>query len=274
MKGLLKETYTEWRKEKTSFMAASLAFYMLFSLAPVLVIIIAITGIFFGEQATQGEIVAQIQSLVGREVASAIQIIIENAHLASTSLLFTLISIGVFLFGATRVFSHLKYALNTIWAVDHKPPKKIHRIVKSRFVSVLFVLGLAVLFVLFLILNATFATLGVLLASLLPLKLYVFQVLQLSVSFLLITLIFAMVYRFVPDVRITWKEVWVGAAFTTTLFMLGNMLIGLYMRNLSIESVYGAAGSIIIILFWLYYCAQIFLIGAEFTKVYAKFTKN
>lgn len=269
MISLIKKAFIEWRHDKTSLLAASLTFYTIFAIAPVLIIVIAIAGLFFGEQAIQGEIVGQIQNLVGKEVASATEFIIENASISQSSLLFTIISIGIFLFGATRVFTNLKTALNTIWDIEHQPFKKIHKIIKSRFISLLFVLSFGFLLILSLILSGVLATAGVYLANVLPVKIYIFSILNIGVSFLLITFIFAMIYKFIPDVKISWNDVWIGAAVTTFLFMIGNMLIGFYMRNVSIESVYGAAGSFIIILLWLYYNAQIFFLGAEFTKVYA-----
>lgn len=266
---LIKQTYREWRIDRPSILSASLTFYMLFTLAPLLIIVIAIAGFFFGEQAIRGELVAYIQDLVGSQVATSIEFIIENAKLADKGTLFTAISIFIFLFGATRVFSSLKIALNDVWDVKHQPFKKIRKIIKSKIVSLLFIFGFGFLLVLALILSGTMATIGVYLVRFLPVNLVILKIINIGISFLLITFVIGMIYKFIPEVKIAWNDVWIGALVTAFLFMIGNWIIGLYMRNITPESVYGAAGSIIIILLWLYYSAQIFLFGAEFTKVYA-----
>lgn len=269
MLDLIKQTYKEWKKDRASILSASLSFYMLFALAPMLVIVIAVAGVFFGEQAIRGEIVGYIQGMVGREVATSIEFIVENAKLADKGLLFTGLSVLLFLFGATRIFSSLKVALNDVWDVKHQPFTKIRKIIRSRIVSILFVLGFGLLLVLALFVSGTMATLGVYIVRLLPINLVSLKLINFGISFLLVTFVIGMIYKYIPEVKIAWNDVWIGALVTAVLFMTGNWLIGLYMRNLTPESVYGAAGSIIIILLWLYYSAQIFLFGAEFTKVYA-----
>jgi membrane protein len=270
MISLLKKTLVEWHKDKAALYAASLAFYALIALAPILLIIIAVAGAFFGEQAIQGEIVGQIQNLVGKEVASSLEYIVENAHISASSALFTIISVLVFLFASTRVFAQLRHALNIVWDVEHQPKALVRHYLKSRFLSIIIVFSLGFLFILFLIISAVLSTVSVYLANVFPIQVAVFQILNSGLAFIVITLVFAMIYKFLPDMEISWNDVWIGSAATSFLFMIGNMLIGFYMRNISIESVYGAAGSVIIILFWLYYCAQIFFFGAEFTNVYAK----
>lgn len=266
---LIKQTYKEWRIDRASLLSASLTFYMLFALAPILIIVIAIAGFFFGEQAIRGDIVMYIQEMVGKEVAVSIEFIVQNARLADKGLLFTGLSILLFLFGATRIFSNLKIALNDVWDVKHQPFKKINKVIHSRLISVLFVVGLGLLLVLALLVSGFMATLGVYIVKFLPINLLALKVINTGIAFLFITFVIAMIYKFIPEVKVAWNDVWIGALVTAILFMTGNWLIGLYMRNLTPESVYGAAGSIIIILLWLYYSAQIFLFGAEFTKVYA-----
>lgn len=269
MINLLKQTYKEWRLDRASLLSAALTFYMLFALAPMLVIIIAVAGIFFGEQAIRGEIVGYIQDMVGKEVATSVEFIVENAKLADQGPLFTVISILLFLFGASRIFAGLKIALNDVWDVKHQPFKKIRKIIHSKLVSILFVIGFGFLLVLALIISGVMATIGVYIVGLLPVNIVMLKFVNVGISFLLITFAIGMIYKFIPEVKISWNDVWIGALVTAALFMSGNWLIGLYMRHLTPESVYGAAGSIIIILLWLYYSAQIFLFGAEFTKVYA-----
>lgn len=266
---LLKQTYKEWRLDRASLLSASLTFYMLFALAPMLVIVVAIAGFFFGEQAIRGEIVIYMQDMVGKEVASSLQIIVENAKLADQGLIFTVLSIVLFLFGASKIFNSLKIALNDVWDVKHQPFKKIRKIIHSKLVSILFVLGFGLFIVLAIIMSGAMATIGVYVVNLLPVNLILLKLINIGISFLLITFVIGMIYKFIPEVKVSWNDVWIGALVTAALFMGGNWLIGLYMRNLTPGSVYGAAGSIIIILLWLYYSAQIFLFGAEFTKVYA-----
>ncbi len=266
---LLKQTYKEWRIDRATLLSASLTFYTLFALAPILIIIIAVAGFFLGEQAIQGEISAYIQGMVGSDVATSVEFIIENAKVADSSLIFTIISIGIFLFGVNRLFTNLKIALNDVWDVKHQPFKKIRTIIHSKLISLVFIIGIGLLLVLALITSVAMATLGVYLVKLLPIDLIMLKAINMGTAFLLITFVIGMIYKFIPEVKIAWNDVWIGALFTAVLFMFGNWLIGMYLRNLTPESVYGAAGSIIILLLWLYFSAQIFLFGAEFTKVYA-----
>lgn len=266
---LLKQTYKEWRIDRATLLSASLTFYTLFALAPILIIIIAVAGFFLGEQAIQGEISAYIQGAVGSDVATSVEFIIENAKVADSSLIFTIISIGIFLFGVNRLFTNLKIALNDVWDVKHQPFKKIRTIIHSKLISLVFIIGIGLLLVLALITSVAMATLGVYLVKLLPIDLIMLKAINMGTAFLLITFVIGMIYKFIPEVKIAWNDVWIGALFTAVLFMFGNWLIGMYLRNLTPESVYGAAGSIIILLLWLYFSAQIFLFGAEFTKVYA-----
>jgi membrane protein len=269
MLDLIKQTYKEWETDRASMLSASLTFYMLFALAPMLVIIIAIAGMFFGEQAMRGEIVTYVQDIVGHEVAKSLEFIIENAKLADQGFIFTALSVLIFLFGASQIFTNLKVVMNNVWDVKHQPFKKIKKVIHSRFISVLFVLGLGLFVVLALLISGVMATVGVYIVKLFPINILMMKMINVGISFLLITFVIGMIYKFIPEVKIAWNDIWIGAFVTAILFMVGNWLIGLYMRNLTPESVYGAAGSIIILLLWLYYSAQIFLFGAEFTKVYA-----
>lgn len=267
---LILETLKEWYEDQAWLYAASLSFYALFAIAPMLILITLIAGMAFGEKAVQGEIVGQIQSFVGAEVASAIQVIVENAKVSSPGIVFTIIGIAIFLFGASRVFIQIKFALNKIWEAETPVGKKVHRVIKYRFTSVLLVFIFGLLFILSILFTAVLATVGVYLSNFIPLSIYLSQILHIGVSFVLLTSIFALIFKFLPDLKISWNDVWIGAGFTSLLLIIGNMLIGLYLRNFSAESVYGAIGSVIIILLWLYYSAQIFFFGAEFTNVYAK----
>jgi len=269
MLDLILKTYKEWQKDRAYLYAAAISFYALFAIAPIIIIVIATAGIVLGKTAVSGEIVNLTENFIGHEIAGVIESIIESAHLSDASLLMTIISFLVFLFGASHLFTELKHTLNRIWDVDSHSPKKIRNIIRSRFVSMLFVLCFGVLFTLAIIFSAVLSTVGVFLMNILPIKLYTISILYATIVFIVATLVFAAVYKVLPDLKISWDDVWIGAIVTSILFMMGNYLIGVYMSYINMGSVYGAAGSFIVMLFWLYYCAQIFFLGAEFTEVYA-----
>lgn len=269
---LLKETFNEWNEDKASLWAAALAYYTVFSLAPLLLIAIAIAGAVFGEEAARGEIIGQIQGLVGREGAEVIQTMIQNTQKPdSGGALATIFGIGALFFGASGVFGQLQDALNTIWEVKPKPGKAVKSFIQSRFLSFAMVLVLGFLLLVSLVLSAALAVVGNFFGSLIPGYVILGQILNFAISFGFITLLFAAIYKFLPDVHARWKDLWVGAAFTALLFNIGKFLIGLYLGNSGINSTYGAAGSLVIILIWVFYSAQIILFGAEFTQVYAKY---
>lgn len=269
MLDLFLKTYREWRDDRAYLYAAALSFYALFAIAPIIIIVIATAGMVFGQTAVSGEIVNLTENVIGTEIASVVESIIENAHLSDASLLMTIVSFLVFLFGASHLFSELKHTLNRIWDVDHRSPKKIRNIIRSRFISMLFVLGFGILFTMAIIFSAVLSTVGVLLMNILPIKIYTISILYTTIVFIAATLVFAAIYKILPDLKISWNDVWIGAIVTALLFMIGNYVIGIYMSYVNIGSIYGAAGSLIVMLFWLYYCAQIFFFGAEFTEVYA-----
>jgi membrane protein len=266
---LFKQTFLEWFDDNVQRLGAALAYYTIFSLAPLLIIVIAIAGLGFGQQTAQSEILAQLRSLLGDEGAKATQAMIENAQRPATGLLATLIGIVMLLIGATGVFGQLQEALNTIWGVMPKPGWGIKRMIKDRFLSFVMVLGIGFLLLVSLVLSAGLAALGKFFNYLLPVPEGVLQLLNFLVSFGVITLLFAMIYKVLPDVKIGWSDVWIGAAMTALLFTLGKSLIGLYLGKSGVASAYGAAGSLVIILLWVYYSSQILLFGAEFTFVYA-----
>ncbi|MBU1446281.1 YihY/virulence factor BrkB family protein [Patescibacteria group bacterium] len=269
MLDLITKTYQEWSKDKAYIYAAAISFYALFAIAPIIIIVIATAGMIFGQTAISGEIVLLTENVIGHEIATVVESLIENAHLSEASLWMTVVSFFVFLFGASHLFSELKNMLNQIWDVNHRSPKKIRHIIRSRFISMLLVLCFGMLLTLSIIFSAVLSTVGVFLMNILPIKLYTISILYTGIVFVVVTLIFAAVYKILPDLKISWSDVWIGAIVTAILFMVGNYIIGIYMSYVNLGSVYGAAGSLIVMLFWLYYCAQIFFLGAEFTEVYA-----
>jgi membrane protein len=266
---LFKTTFSEWSEDKAARLAAALAYYTVVALAPLLVIVIAIAGLAFGQEATQGQVVGQIASLVGQQSAEQIQGIIASASQPKSGILATVAGIVTLLFGASGVFGQLQDGMNTIWEVTAKPGRGILGLIKDRFLSLTMVFGVGFLLLVSLALSAALAAVGKFLGELLPLPEVVMLILSFIVSFAVITLLFAMIFKVLPDVKITWGDVWIGAAMTALLFTVGKILLGLYLGKSSVGSAYGAAGSIIVILIWVYYSAQILFFGAEFTQVYA-----
>lgn len=269
---LLKATVSQWRRDQASLMAAALAYYTVFSLAPLLIIVIAIAGSVFGEQAAKGELVAQIQGVIGKDGAQLIQTAIENASQLDPSQgpIPTLINIGFLLSGATVVFGQLQNSLNRIWEVQPKPGNGIIQFLRKRFLSFSIVLVIAFLLLVSLVISTMLVILGNYLRGLIPGFTYLWQFLNFIVSFSIVTLLFAMIFKILPDAKIAWKDVWMGAAITAVLFNIGKSLLGLYLGHTSFASAYGAAGSLVIILTWVFYSAQILFLGAEFTQVYVK----
>ncbi|MFB2836352.1 YihY/virulence factor BrkB family protein [Floridanema evergladense] len=267
---LLKQTFDEWNEDKASRLAAALAYYTIFSIAPLLVIVIAIAGVVFGEEAARGEIVAQIQGLVGRSGAEVIETAIQNANQPATGTVASLISIGALLFGALGVFAQLQDSLNTIWEVQPKPDRPVKGFVRRNFLSFTMVLGIGFLLLVSLILSATLSAVSAYFSYLIPGFDVLWQVVNFLVAFGITTFLFAMIFKFLPNAKIAWEDVWIGALITSLLFSIGRFLLGWYLGNGSFGSTYGAAGSLIIILAWVYYAAQILFFGAEFTQVYAR----
>ena len=266
---LLKETFKEWNDDKASRLAAALSYYTIFSLAPLLIIAIAIAGAVFGDEAAKGEIVRQIQGLVGKDGASVVQTALQNAQKPDTRNIASIISIGVLLFGASNVFAQIQDALNTIWEVQPKPGRSIWQTLRKRFLSFAMVGGVGFLLLVSLIVNATLATMLNYFSGLLPGFDFLWQLANFVISFAVITLLFALIYKVIPDAKIAWNDVWIGSAMTSLLFVIGKSLLGLYLGNGSFGSAYGAAGSLIVLLAWINYAAQIIFFGAEFTQVYA-----
>jgi membrane protein len=268
--GLLKDTWNEWQEDKASRLAAALAYYTAFSIAPLLVIAIAIAAFVFGEQAAQGQIAAQLGTLVGKEAAEAIQsMLVSSSRKPAQGTIATLISVALLFFGASNIFTQLQDSLNTIWEVAPKPGRGIKGIIKDRILSFGMVLGIGFLLLVSLILSAVLAALGNYLGGMMPGLQALWSVLNFFLSFGVITLLFALMYKFLPDVKITWGDVGIGAVITALLFTIGKSLISLYLGNSGVGSTYGAAGSLVVLLLWVNYSAQILFFGAEFTQVYA-----
>ncbi len=266
---LLRETFDKWMEDNAPRLGAALAYYTIFSLAPLLIIAIATAGFVFGEKAAEGEIMAQLQSLLGQDSAKAIQAMIKNARFPIAGTIATVVGVVTLLVGATGIFGELQGTLNTIWKVQPQTSGGVLAFIKRRFLSFLMVLGTGFLLLVSLLLSAGLAAAGKFLGNLLPGPEIWLHALNFIVSFGIISALFAMMFKLLPDARIAWRDVWLGAAATAFLFTVGKFLVGLYLGKSNIGMAYGAAGSLVIILIWVYYSAQIFLYGAEFTYVYA-----
>ena len=269
---LFKRALAGWWNDNVPRLGASLAYYTLFAIAPILLVAIAIAGLVFGPEAVRGEITGQIRGMVGEEGARTVQGMLEGASRRESGILATAIGVVTFILTSTGAFLELQTALNNIWRVKPKENVNLRSFLVDRLKGFALVVGVGFLLLVSLVVSAGLAALGKYIGGLLPGWVALLQVLNVLVSFGVITLLFAMVYKVLPDVRLQWRHVWVGAATTAGLFTLGKFLIGLYLGTTSTTSTYGAAGSVIVVLLWVYYASQIVLLGAEFTRVYTEST--
>jgi membrane protein len=273
MFALLKATFQEWQEDGATRLAAALAYYTTFSLAPILVLIIAIAGLVGGREAAQTQTMAQVEDLLGSEGREFVQEMIETASRPTTGWTATLVGAVTLLFGALGVFAELQNSLNTIWEVKPKPARGlldgIKRFVLKRLISFTMVLGIGFLLLASLVISAALSALGEYIGTRWPMADFWLALINFTISFVVITFLFAMIFKFLPEIKIAWKDVWLGAAVTSALFTLGKFLIGLYLGRSEVGNVFGAAGSLAVLLIWIYYSAQILFFGAEFTQVYA-----
>jgi membrane protein len=266
----LKQTASDWLDDKAPRLAASLALYTLLSLAPLLILAVSVAALLFGEDAARGQIAQQLSGVLGDKGAVAVEAILANAKAPSSGILGTVVGLGIALFGASGVFGELQGTLNAIWDVDSKPGRGVWGFVHDRFFSFALVLGVAFLLLVSLVVSAGLAAVGAYFSHTLPGGQDVWQVLNFVISLGVTTVLFALIYKVVPDVNIRWRDVWVGATATAVLFTLGKFLIGLYVGRSTVASPFGAAGSVVALVVWIYYSAQILFFGAELTQVYAR----
>ena len=267
---LLKLSFQAWQADKASRLAAALAYYTAFSIAPVLLLVIAIAGFFLGQDAARGEVFEQIDGLVGAEGAKAIEAMLENSQDRGSSAIATLISLSLLIFAASGVFLHLKESLNAIWNVEESMEKGgIVNTIRSRLLSFSMIPVIGFLLLVSLAISALITGFSNIIGGSWQDWFPLIRLLNLAVSFGVISLLFAIIFKVLPDAEVQWSDVWVGAATTSLLFSIGKWAIGLYLGSSSIGSTYGAAGSFVVLLVWIYYSAQILFFGAEFTQVYA-----
>jgi membrane protein len=262
-------SFTSWVDHRASSKGAALAFYTLFSLTPILVLAIAVSGFVFGAEAAQGEIVVQVQGLVGPNGAQAIQALLAASRDPVSGMVATLVASFLLLLGATSVFAELKDSLDEIWDIDKSNQSALVEILRTRLLSFGMILVLAFLLLVSLVISAILAMLEHHVAAYLSNTASILATASSLISYGVIACMFAIIYKTLPDVPLTWRDVWIGAIFTAGLFSLGKYVIGLYLGNSGIASSFGAAGSLIALLLWVYYSAQIFFMGAEFTRHYA-----
>jgi membrane protein len=272
--GLISETYKEWSHDRAARLGAALAYYALFSIAPLLVIMIAIAGGVYGEATARDQIVNILSGEIGPQAASTVEEWLSGVYKeAGSSLLTTLISVIILIYSATNLFSHLREALNTLWHVRIKPPKHLFRglmvIVRDRFLSVIMVIVLSIALLAALALSTSLTVLSAWLNIITPNTSFLLEGGNILIGLGLITLLFAIMFKILPDVQIAWRVVWVGALVTSLLFNIGAFLIGLYLGYGSAQSLLGAAGSLVVLMIWISYSAQIFFFGAKFALVYA-----
>lgn len=267
---LLKETFSEFMEDKAMRLSAALAYYSVFSLAPLLIIAISIAGAVFGEKAAQGAIEGQLSEAIGAESAAAVQEMISGSHASDNSGLMTIVGVMILLVAASGVFSQLKDAMNTVWDIALKPGFNLKLLLKGKLVALSMVLVIGFLLLISLALSTSVAALTDWLGNQLPLPGFLFQIFTFIFSIAIVTLLFAMIFKVLPDAEIEWRDVWSGAFLTAILFSVGKMCLALYLGREAASSAYGAAGALILLLSWVYYSANILLLGAEFTQVYAR----
>lgn len=267
---ILSETVKTFMDNNGLKLSASLAYYTLFSMAPLLLLVISLAGAFFGREAIEGNVFGELNGLIGNEAAAQIQQIIKNMELSGDTTLSLIIGAISLIIGATTVFGDIQDSVNKIWSVKAKPEKGWLRLLKNRLLSGSIIIGLGFLLIVTLIVNGAISALDYLIKGWLPdFSVVVLMILTALVNFLVLVLLFGVIYKVLPDAKIKWRDVRAGALFTAALFMLGRYVIGIYIDKADVGSPYGAAGSLVIILIWVYYSASILYISASFTKVYA-----
>jgi len=267
---LITETGREWLADNAPRLGAALAFYSVLSAAPLLVISIAIAGMFVDEAAARNEIVSQSRNMLGEQGVKAISEMLANIRHSEAGWWAGLLGIATLLVGASGVFGELQASMNAIWNVPPKPDQTVWAMLQGRFLSFMLVLGTGFLLLILLVVNAGVAAFSQLVTRWLPGETLVLQLTNVALSLVVTTLLFAFLFRRIPDVKITWSDVLPGAVLTALLFSLGKTLLGLYLASAGVGSAYGAAGSLVVLLIWMYYSSQLFLFGAEFTQVYTK----
>jgi len=267
---LLKTTVVEWIDDNAARVAAALAFYTLLSMAPLVILSIAMVGVVMGEDAARSRLLQETGALIGPQAAGALSAIASSAQRSDSGVLSSIIGVGVLLVGASGVFGELQYALDTIWGVKPKPGRGIVGVLKDRLFSFSMVIAVAFVLLVSLVISTVLSSMGRVMSDVLPGGALLWQGVNVCASLGVIALLFAVIFKVVPDVEVRWRDVWPGAFVTAVLFSAGKYLLGLYLGTSSVASSYGAAGSVVALVVWVYYSSQLVFVGAEFTQVYAR----
>ncbi len=268
--GLLKESFDEWNTDKAPRLGAALAYFSVFSLGPLVLLCVGVASVVFGADAAQGKVLDEIGKTMGPAIADSLKGMLVEGHKTGAGAASTIVGLVTLLIGAAGVFGQLQDALNTIWKVEPKPGRGIWGFIQDRFLSLTMVFGTGFLLLISLVLTAVLSAFSSSLGGALGIETALLQALNQVVTLLVAMLLFAMMFRFLPDAEIAWRDVWIGAVITAVLFTLGKFGLGLYLGRSGVTSGYGAAGSLVLLLLWVYYSSLILLFGAEFTYVYAK----
>jgi membrane protein len=265
---LLKEAGQQWSNDEASRLAASLALYTMLSIAPLLVVAVSVAGLVFGEEAARGQISQQLGTIVGPQAGQAIEGLVANASTPSSGIIGSIVGIGIVLVGASGVFGELQSALNRIWEVKPKPGRGIRGVLRDRFFSFAMVMGVAFLLLVTLVVSAGLAGLTGFFKGFIPFP-ALWEVLNTLIGIGVTGVLFALIFKLVPDVKVAWKDVWVGGLVTAVAFAVGRIALAWYVGRSATVSPFGAAGSLVALIVWVYYSAQILFMGAEFAQVYA-----
>lgn len=266
---IFKNSLSGWGEDRVATLSAAIAYYTVFSIAPLLLIAIAVAGLFWGEEAVRGEIFGSVRGLVGDQGAVAIQSFVESASLSASTTLATIVGVVTLIVGATSLFAQLQESLNRVWKVKTKPHAGIWPLVRQRLLSLSLILVIAFVLLVSLILSAVISAASKYAQGFLPGGSVIWRVVDIAFSLGVTTVLFAAIYKILPDVRLRWRDVWAGGLTTAVLFTIGKSLIGLYLGKSTVSSSYGAAGSLVIILLWTYYSSMVLMLGAEFTRYHS-----
>lgn len=267
---LIRRSFGAWVEDSAASMGAAIAYYTAFSIAPLLLIVITIAGIFFGREAAEGALLTELQGLVGQNGALAVQAILRGAQDPAGGAISLFAGVGTLVLGATSVFAELQNDLDRIWKAHPARSSGLWNFIHTRLLSFGIILGLGFLLAVSLVLSAAVAAMGSIFGSVLGNEEVLLQVINALVSFGITTVLFAMIYKLLPSAKVEWRDVWTGALVTSLLFSIGKFLISLYIGKAAISSSFGAAGAFVVLMVWIYYSAQIFLLGAEFTAQFAR----
>ena len=262
---MLCQTFSAWNEHEATRLGAALAFYTILSLAPLAILVVGIGALLFGYSTAQSQLLSQVESMIGHQGSEAVKGMIEHAQKPASGTFASIIGVITLLFGASGVFGELRSALNKMWDVKPESEGGVWRTIKQHFFSFGMVLAVGFLLLVSLVISAALAALGKFFDGFLPLPEFALSAINFVVSLVGIAVLFALIFRYVPETKIAWKDVWIGATVTALLFTIGEFLVGLYLGKAAVGSAYGAAGSLVVVIVWVYYSAMIFLFGAEFT---------